>query len=64
MKNMSAQGQAEDAFGRLKSFKRKVVNLSQDALVRTSFLKDCETFPLVMEPEVENLNAVEWARSC
>lgn len=60
---MSVQGQAGQAFSPLKSFRRKAVNLSQDALVRTSYLKDSDGFPLVMEPEVENLNAVEWAKS-
>jgi alpha-ketoglutarate-dependent taurine dioxygenase len=60
---MSAQGQDENVFRGLKSFKRKAVNLSHDALVRTGYLKGSETFPLVIEPEVENLNAVEWARS-
>ncbi|HEY6802397.1 MAG TPA: TauD/TfdA family dioxygenase [Pyrinomonadaceae bacterium] len=47
---------------KFRSVGRKPLNLSQASLVRTSFLDPEQQFPLVMEPEVEALNLVAWAR--
>lgn len=41
-------------------FKRKVVTLSSEALVRSSYLKEGQWFPLVLQPAVEHLNPVAW----
>jgi alpha-ketoglutarate-dependent taurine dioxygenase len=43
-------------------FRRKAVSLSPQALVKTSFLDGAETFPLVIQPQVENVNLAGWAR--
>jgi alpha-ketoglutarate-dependent taurine dioxygenase len=48
-------------FNKFKAGKRKVVSLSPESLVRTRYLTPGETFPLVIEPEVDNLNLAVWA---
>jgi len=43
--------------------RRKSTRLTEAALVKTSYLaNDGEHFPLVIEPNVENLNPVSWAQ--
>ncbi|HVF54591.1 MAG TPA: TauD/TfdA family dioxygenase [Pyrinomonadaceae bacterium] len=48
-------------FSGLKTSRRKAVSVSQEKLVSRSFLPAHEGFPLVMQPEVENLNLAVWA---
>jgi len=44
--------------------RRKTIRLTGAALVKTGYLPDdAEHFPLVVEPNVENLNPVSWALS-
>lgn len=43
-------------------FRRKAVSLSPQALVKTSFLAGAEAFPLVMQPQMANVNLAGWAR--
>lgn len=43
------------------SKRRKPVSLTPQSLIRTTSLRPGETFPLVIEPEVGNLNLVAWA---
>ena len=43
------------------SNRRKPVNLTPQSLIRTTSLSAGETFPLVIEPEVGNLDLVAWA---
>ncbi|HXM48141.1 MAG TPA: TauD/TfdA family dioxygenase [Pyrinomonadaceae bacterium] len=43
------------------TFKRKVVSLSSEALVQSSYLQGGKQFPLVLQPAVEHLNPVAWA---
>src|ERR1043165_6984040 len=42
-------------------FRRKAVSLSPQAMVKTSFLDGAETFPLVIQPQVEYVNIAGWA---
>jgi alpha-ketoglutarate-dependent taurine dioxygenase len=43
--------------------RRKTIRLTEAALVKTGYLSDDgERFPLVVEPNVENLNPVSWAQ--
>ncbi len=43
--------------------RRRAIRLTQDALVKTGYLADAgESFPLVVEPNVENLNPASWAQ--
>src|SRR5258708_37368539 len=44
-----------------KAERRKPVSLTPQSLVRTTALVPGESFPLVLEPEVSNLNLVVWA---
>jgi alpha-ketoglutarate-dependent taurine dioxygenase len=48
-----------------KPSRRKTIRLTGAALVKTSYLSGDggERFPLVVEPNVENLNPVSWAQS-
>lgn len=43
--------------------RRKSVTLSGESLVKMSFLEPEQTFPLVLQPEVENVNLVTWVAS-
>jgi len=43
------------------SKRRKPVSLTPQSLIRTTSLSPGETFPLVIEPEVGNVNLVAWA---
>ena len=49
-------------FSGLMNTKPKVVSLSKEKLVETSFLKSGESLPLVMRPAVHGLDLVEWGR--
>jgi len=53
------KGRAMD-FNRFNSPKRKVITLSQQSLVKTSYLNPGQ-FPLVIEPAVDKLDPVVWA---
>jgi alpha-ketoglutarate-dependent taurine dioxygenase len=50
------------SFKRFKAVGRKPLSLSQESLVRARALEGGQTFPLVMEPAVEGVNLVAWAR--
>jgi alpha-ketoglutarate-dependent taurine dioxygenase len=48
------------SFESFRSGKRQAVRLSQENLVQTGYLAPGQTLPLVLEPNVENLNLVSW----
>ena len=48
-------------FQRFKTAARKSVSVTPESLVRITALTPGETFPLVIEPEVSNLNLAVWA---
>ncbi len=48
-------------FQRFKTAQRKSVSLTPESLVKITSLRPDETFPLVIEPEIENLNLAVWA---
>src|SRR5262245_7467077 len=43
--------------------RRKAVSVSQEALVKTSFLAPEDRFPMVIEPNLEGVNLLHWAAS-
>jgi alpha-ketoglutarate-dependent taurine dioxygenase len=53
----------QSTISNFKTARRKAVSLSSQALVKTSFLEGAEGFPLVMQPQVENVNLEGWART-
>ena len=59
---MSSEQRESASFKKFKAVGRKPLSLSQESLVRTRYLDPEQRFPLVMEPEVERLNLVAWAR--
>jgi alpha-ketoglutarate-dependent taurine dioxygenase len=58
---MSTSETESASFKKFKAVGRKPLSLSQDSLVRTSYLDSEQRFPLVMEPEVHGLNLAAWA---
>jgi alpha-ketoglutarate-dependent taurine dioxygenase len=58
---MNSEHRIESGPDKGRTFKRKVVSVSQQALVKSSYLEDGEQFPLVLQPAVEHLNAKAWA---
>lgn len=46
---------------KFKGFKPKAVRVSEGRLVRTGYLEDGETLPLLIQPEVEGLKLAVWA---
>ena len=48
-------------FQSLKATQRKPVSVRPESLVRTTSLNAGDTFPLVIEPEIDNLNLAVWA---
>lgn len=55
----------DTGFSRFSARPRKVVRLSQEELIRTSYMAESggQELPLVLEPNVENLNLATWAAS-
>jgi len=47
---------------KLPSIRRKQINVSPDALTRASYLRPGLTLPLVIQPSIENLNLIAWAK--
>jgi amino acid adenylation domain-containing protein len=59
---MDASNLAQSNFQKFKSIKPKMVSLPQEeSLIRTSFLSEGTTLPLVIEPAVEAMDLTEWA---
>ncbi len=56
-------GQDGPAFGGFRDVKRRAVRLSQEVLVRTSYLDPEVKFPLVVTPNVEGVNLPAWAEA-
>ena len=57
------QERAHVAFSKFTSKGPQKVRLSQEELIKTSYLEGLEGFPLVIQPNVDNMNLVTWA-SC
>ena len=53
----------ESQIKKLRSSRRKAVDLSQVSSIKTDYLQPGETLPLVVEPNIEDLNLAEWAKS-
>jgi alpha-ketoglutarate-dependent taurine dioxygenase len=46
---------------RLPSVRRRVINVSPEAMARAGHLREGQTLPLVLEPAVEGVNLITWA---
>jgi alpha-ketoglutarate-dependent taurine dioxygenase len=60
---MSEKSSEQSATERFSGRRRRSVKLSSAELVRYTTLPETDALPLVIEPEVENLNLVSWAES-
>jgi alpha-ketoglutarate-dependent taurine dioxygenase len=56
-----SQDAASD-FQKFRGSRRKVIRMSQEMLIGASYLDPERKFPLVMQPEVEQVNLVTWAQ--
>lgn len=54
---------AKGSIKRLPSVKRSPISLSQETLVKTSFLPSGGPLPVVMQPVLEGVNLAVWAKS-
>src|SRR5262249_6058663 len=61
-KIMEKQERKESSLNKLKNIKLKTVNISQESLVKLSFIKESDTMPLVIEPAMEKLDLADWAK--
>jgi alpha-ketoglutarate-dependent taurine dioxygenase len=59
---MATTGTIKSPVKKLPGVHRETVHMSQQSLVRTSFLVDGRKLPLVIQPEVESLDLFEWAK--
>lgn len=50
-------------FQKFKTMRRRSVTLSTESLVKASHLRDSKQSPLVIQPQVEDLNPASWART-
>jgi alpha-ketoglutarate-dependent taurine dioxygenase len=55
--------QQSDSFTKFISTKRKAVRLSREEIIKTDFLDPAEKFLLVVEPNIEDVSLVSWAKS-
>jgi alpha-ketoglutarate-dependent taurine dioxygenase len=51
------------SLGKLGSIKRKSLNLPQSGVVKTGYLGQAESLPLVIEPSSDEVDLVDWARN-
>jgi alpha-ketoglutarate-dependent taurine dioxygenase len=49
------------AFDKFRASRRSAISLSQEELVGMSYLDSEQKFPLLIQPQVENLNLITWA---
>jgi alpha-ketoglutarate-dependent taurine dioxygenase len=54
---------AQTPFNKFRSMGRQSVRLSQEALVKSGYLEGLERFPLLVQPDMDNVNLVMWASS-
>src|SRR5688572_27139418 len=46
-----------------KNIQPKAISMSQETMVKTATLQPDSDLPLIVEPAVNNLNLIEWARN-
>jgi alpha-ketoglutarate-dependent taurine dioxygenase len=54
---------SEESSLKFNPVKRKVLKLSTESLVETSYLESEQKLPLVIQPGINNLNLISWAES-
>lgn len=59
---MSKAEHKNSSFKSFLSAERKTITVSKKQLIRLSYLKEEDGFPLVIEPEVDNFNLESWAK--
>lgn len=53
----------EKTFNRFRSVKPNPIRISQDALVKTGYLELGKQFPLLIQPSIDNVTLVAWAKN-
>lgn len=64
-KQQNMQKRERKAFNREKfiSVAPKAVSLSQERLIKTTYLQPGQTFPLVIQPDADEIDFVDWAKT-
>ena len=57
---MTEDGRGISDFNKFRNVRRKAVSFSQEELVKSEYFDSLTRFPLVMRPNVENLNPTQW----
>jgi alpha-ketoglutarate-dependent taurine dioxygenase len=60
---MASKATEEMSFEKFRSAPRRAIRLSQEELVRASFFDSETSFPLVLEPTINDLNPANWAKT-
>ncbi len=60
---MDKRERQESQIKKLRTARRKAVDLSQVSSVKTDYLQSGETLPLVVQPAIEDLDLADWAKS-
>jgi amino acid adenylation domain-containing protein len=51
------------SFSKFKSIKPKTISVPQSGFVKTSYLQPQETLPLVVQPDIEDIDLIDWANN-
>ncbi len=51
------------SLNKLRSFKRRIISVSQEELIRTEYLQPEKQFPLVVKPNIDEMNLACWAQN-
>ena len=60
---MDKKERQESQIKKLRSIKRKAVDITQVGQVKTDYLRPDETLPLVVQPEMDDIDLADWAGS-
>jgi alpha-ketoglutarate-dependent taurine dioxygenase len=60
---MEQEKRRESKFSKFKNASPKPVSLAGEELVRTRYLEDGQTLPLVVEPATDDVDLADWARN-
>lgn len=60
---MASKATEEMSFEKFRSASRRVITLSQEELIRRGFYDSETSFPLLLEPTIDDVNLASWARA-
>lgn len=60
---MERKKDSRPGFARISEIKPKAIKVSQTELIRTEFLEQGQTWPLIVRPNAPDINLIEWIKS-